>query len=112
LQLQRDLLETQLAEAYYHYFIERDYDRARQIFELAHQQSPNNSEAPLALALIGSAAPAVAGGSPVGTWSTANGHGVIAIAECGDALCGRIVGIDRDPLAPIRPTCMGVRSAA
>jgi TolB-like protein len=53
LQLQPDLLETQLAEAYYHYFIERDYNRARQIFELVHQQSPNNSEAPLALALIG-----------------------------------------------------------
>jgi TolB-like protein/class 3 adenylate cyclase/TolA-binding protein len=53
LQLQPDLLETQLAEAYYHYFIERDYDRARQIFDLVHQQSPNNSEAPLALALIG-----------------------------------------------------------
>jgi tetratricopeptide (TPR) repeat protein len=53
MQLQPDLLETQLARAYYHYFIERDYDRARQIFELVHQQSPNNSEAPLALALIG-----------------------------------------------------------
>ncbi len=63
----------------------------------------------LALALIGSEAPAVAGGSPVGTWSTANGHGVIAIAECGDALCGRIVGIDRDPLAPI-PTDVHGRS--
>jgi TolB-like protein/predicted Zn-dependent protease len=52
LRLKPDLLETQLAEAYYHYFIERDYDRARQIFGLVHQQSPNNSEAPLALALI------------------------------------------------------------
>ncbi len=53
LQLQPNLLETKLAEAYYHYFIERDYDHARQIFELVHQQSANNSEAPLALALIG-----------------------------------------------------------
>lgn len=52
LQLQPDVLETRLAEAYYHYFIERDYDRANQIFELVHQKSPNNSEAPLALALI------------------------------------------------------------
>lgn len=52
LQLQPNLLETQLADAYYHYFVERDYDRARQIFGLVHQQSPNNSEAPLALALI------------------------------------------------------------
>ncbi len=46
------LLETQLAEAYYHYFIERDYDRARQIFEQVRLKSPNNSEAPRALALI------------------------------------------------------------
>ncbi|MEY2537920.1 MAG: hypothetical protein QOG67_1660 [Verrucomicrobiota bacterium] len=52
LQLQPELLETQLAEAYYHYFIERDYDRARQIFEQIHLKSPNNSEAPRALALI------------------------------------------------------------
>ena len=52
LQLGPELLETQLAEAYYHYFIERDYDRARQIFEQIHLKSPNNSEAPRALALI------------------------------------------------------------
>ena len=31
LRLQPGVLETQLAEAYYHYFVERDYDRARQI---------------------------------------------------------------------------------
>ena len=47
--------------------------------------------------------------SPAGTWLTANGHGVVAIAQCGDALCGRIVGIDRDPLAPI-PTDVHGRS--
>lgn len=35
--------------------------------------------------------------SPVGTWLTESGHGVVEIAECGDALCGRIVGIDREP---------------
>ena len=29
--LQPSLLETQLAEAYYYYFVERDYDHARQI---------------------------------------------------------------------------------
>jgi TolB-like protein/Tfp pilus assembly protein PilF len=52
MQLQPELLETQLSEAYYHYFIERDYDRARQIFEQIHLKSPNNSEAPRALALI------------------------------------------------------------
>jgi TolB-like protein/Flp pilus assembly protein TadD len=50
--LQPGLLETQLAEAYYYYFVERDYDRARQIFEQIRLRSPNNSEAPRALALI------------------------------------------------------------
>jgi hypothetical protein len=39
--------------------------------------------------------------SPMGTWSTANGHGVVAIVQCGDALCGRIVGIDREPTEPM-----------
>jgi TolB-like protein/Tfp pilus assembly protein PilF len=52
LRLQPGLLETQLAEAYYHYFVERDYERARQIFEQIRKKSPNNSEAPRALALI------------------------------------------------------------
>jgi len=32
--------------------------------------------------------------SPLGNWSTSNGRGIVA---CGDALCGRIVGIDRKP---------------
>ena len=39
--------------------------------------------------------------SPVGTWLTESGHGVVEIAECGDVLCGRIVGIDRDPGSPM-----------
>src|SRR3954453_23544046 len=39
--------------------------------------------------------------SPAGIWVTANGHGVVAIAQCGDALCGRIVGIDREPTEPM-----------
>jgi len=49
--------------------------------------------------------------SPVGTWLTESGHGVVEIAECGDALCGRIVGMDRDPGSPMptdvngRPQC-------
>lgn len=61
--------------------------------------------------LMASAAPARSSASPVGTWLTEGGHGVIAIAECGDALCGRIVGIDRAPGAPMptdvqgRPEC-------
>jgi len=49
---------------------------------------------------LGVAAHAMAPTSPIGTWTTENGHGVIAIAPCGDALCGRIVGIDRPPDDP------------
>jgi len=52
LRLQPDLVETQLALAYSHYFVERDYDKARKIFQEVHAKSPNNSAAPLALALI------------------------------------------------------------
>jgi uncharacterized protein (DUF2147 family) len=65
----------------------------------------------LAIGLIASLASAALAASPLGTWSTANGHGVIAIAPCGDALCGRIVGIDRAPTDPMptdvhgRPQC-------
>jgi len=51
--------------------------------------------------LILSSASATPTTSPIGTWSTANGHGVIAIEQCGDALCGRIVGIDRRPTEPM-----------
>ena len=49
--------------------------------------------------------------SPAGTWLTANGHGVVAITQCGDALCGRIVGIERSAADPMpvdvlgRPQC-------
>jgi uncharacterized protein (DUF2147 family) len=39
--------------------------------------------------------------SPLGLWTTASGHGVIAIDTCGDALCGQIVGIDRAPTEPM-----------
>jgi Uncharacterized protein conserved in bacteria (DUF2147) len=55
-----------------------------------------------------SAAPSA---SPIGTWLTESGRGVVEIAECGDALCGRIVGIDREPGSPMptdvngRPQC-------
>ncbi len=52
MRLKPDLLETQLAEAYYYYFVQRDYDRARDIFEQIRGRSPDNSEAPRALALI------------------------------------------------------------
>lgn len=50
---------------------------------------------------IGTLASARSVTSPLGTWSTANGHGVVAIVPCGDALCGRIVGIDRKPSEPM-----------
>ena len=55
------------------------------------------------------AAPALAQqtASPVGTWYTANGHGVIAIVPCGDALCGRIVGIDRTGTEPMPTDVLG-----
>ena len=52
MRLQPGLLETQLAEAYHYYLAERDYDRARNIFEQIRVRSPNNSEAARALALI------------------------------------------------------------
>jgi uncharacterized protein (DUF2147 family) len=60
------------------------------------------------LSAFAAAAPSA---SPVGTWLTESGHGVVQIAECGDVLCGRIVGIDRDPGSPMptdvngRPQC-------
>lgn len=65
----------------------------------------------LAIGLAAPAALAAAQDSPLGTWSTANGHGVVAIEDCGDALCGRIVGIGRKPSDPMptdvegRPQC-------
>jgi uncharacterized protein (DUF2147 family) len=37
----------------------------------------------------------------LGQWLTQDGNGVIAIEPCGDALCGRIVGIVRAPAEPI-----------
>ena len=63
----------------------------------------------IAIAAVMSSATARASRLPVGNWSTANGHGVIAIAQCGDALCGRIVGIDRRPGDPM-PTDVSGRS--
>jgi uncharacterized protein (DUF2147 family) len=65
----------------------------------------------LAIGLIGSPASATRADNspPLGIWWTANGHGVIAITQCGDALCGRIVGIDRKPTEPM-PTDVHGRS--
>jgi uncharacterized protein (DUF2147 family) len=55
----------------------------------------------LAIGMIVSSASASPAPSPLGTWSTANGHGVVAIAPCGDAFCGKIVGIDRKLAEPM-----------
>ena len=65
----------------------------------------------LTLGLTMASASAAPTTSPVGTWLTANGHGVVAIAQCGDALCGRIVGIDREPTEPMPTDVEGIRSA-
>jgi uncharacterized protein (DUF2147 family) len=62
-----------------------------------------------AITLIAASASATPDISPIGMWSTENGHGVIAIAQCGDAICGRIVGIDRAPTDPM-PTDVNGRS--
>lgn len=65
----------------------------------------------LFIGLMTSATWAVPNVSPSGTWLTANGHGVVEIGQCGNALCGRIVGIDRAPSDPMptdvygRPQC-------
>jgi uncharacterized protein (DUF2147 family) len=55
----------------------------------------------LAIGLTASAALAAPTDSPIGSWLTANGHGVIEIRHCGTALCGRIVGIDRTASEPM-----------
>jgi len=43
-----------------------------------------------------------------GPWTTQDGNGVIAIEQCGEALCGRIVGIVRGPGEPIPKDVHGV----
>jgi uncharacterized protein (DUF2147 family) len=65
--------------------------------------------AAFAIGLIAVSASAATEDSPLGMWSTASGHGVVAIAQCGDALCGSIVGIDREPTEPM-PTDVNGRS--
>jgi uncharacterized protein (DUF2147 family) len=37
----------------------------------------------------------------LGDWLTESGHGVIEIVRCENAVCGRIVGIDRTPSEPM-----------
>jgi uncharacterized protein (DUF2147 family) len=81
------------------------------MFGVAGRHAPTGFAAILAIGLAVASASAAAESSPLGNWTTANGHGVVAIAQCGDALCGRIVGIDRKPTEPMptdvdgRPQC-------
>ena len=81
------------------------------MFQHAGSRALVRCGAALALGLMVPAASAAPVSSLVGNWMTANGHGVVAIAQCGDALCGRIVGIDRVPTEPMptdvhgRPQC-------
>jgi uncharacterized protein (DUF2147 family) len=79
------------------------------MFQHAGSHTLARCGAALAFGLMVSAASATPVNSPVGSWLTANGHGVVAIAQCGDALCGRIVGIDREPTEPM-PTDVHGRS--
>ena len=64
----------------------------------------------LSVGLIASSASA-AQASPQGFWLTANDRAVVQIGQRGQALCGQIVGIDREPEAPMptdvqgRPQC-------
>jgi len=71
------------------------------MFGGAGRHAPTGFAAILAIGLAVASAAAAPAGSPLGDWATANGHGVIAIAQCGDALCGRIVGIERKPTEPM-----------
>jgi uncharacterized protein (DUF2147 family) len=61
----------------------------------------------LAVGLMTTPALARQAASPIGDWTTANGHGVVAISQCGDALCGRIVGIDRSAQDPMPTDVLG-----
>jgi uncharacterized protein (DUF2147 family) len=79
------------------------------MFGYVRSLGPLFQAAVLAVGLVASSASATPAVSPLGTWKTANGHGVVAIEQCGDALCGRIVGIDREPAAPM-PTDVDGRS--
>jgi uncharacterized protein (DUF2147 family) len=53
------------------------------------------------------AAADVADPTILGKWLTESGHGVIEIARCENAVCGRIVGIDRAPSEPLPTDFMG-----
>jgi TolB-like protein/Flp pilus assembly protein TadD len=50
--LQPALVETQLADGFFHYWVERDYAKAKVRFEAIRKQYPNNSYPPYALAAV------------------------------------------------------------
>ena len=50
---------------------------------------------------LGSGIAAAAPANPSGYWVTADGGAVVQIAPCGDALCGRLIGIVLDPGTPV-----------
>jgi uncharacterized protein (DUF2147 family) len=53
------------------------------------------------IALVGPPARAADAESLLGPWTIQDGRGVVAIEQCGEALCGRIVGVDRAPGEPM-----------
>jgi uncharacterized protein (DUF2147 family) len=59
--------------------------------------------APFGVALLAALGrPAIAASpNPEGQWLTQDRDGVIEIAPCAEALCGRIVGIRRSPAEPV-----------
>jgi TolB-like protein/Tfp pilus assembly protein PilF len=52
LRLQPDLAETQLAQAFYQYWVSRDYDGARDTFERLRVKMPNSADLPEALGYV------------------------------------------------------------
>ena len=85
--------------------------RLSQMFSHVGSHGRSRFAAILAIGLSVSAASATLAASPQGTWLTTNGDGAVQIGQCGDALCGEIVGIDRKVTAPMptdmhgRPQC-------
>ncbi|SFD27843.1 DUF2147 domain-containing protein [Tropicimonas isoalkanivorans] len=66
---------------------------------------------PLALGLFLAAAPAFAGDPVVGTWKTQpddNGHfGLVAIAPCGDRICGKLTRAFGEKGKPVASDTVG-----
>lgn len=81
------------------------------MFRQSHYHRLGCYAALFAVMLATSAASASPSRSMQGDWLTSNGHGVVQIGQCGEGLCGRIVGIDRAAGKPVptdvqgRPQC-------